>query len=305
MTQIRKDFLIERYSIISEKRGSRPKHFEAKKVEEKPGQVCFFCPGNEKLTPPTIDQVPAKGKWKIRVFRNKFPALVPPKGDHEIIVDTEVHGGGLHNLTKEELLDVFLMYEKRRKVLERKYKHVSVFKNMGREAGASLPHSHTQIIASNFMPPISAQEQTAAKLHYDKWHRCAWCDDIVKMDKKRIITESKSTIAIMANAPRFSYEAWVMPKQHRGSFSDMSRAEMLDFCSVFLEILNKMQTELAGIPYNFALHTSPKGGSKYYHFHVEIMPRVATHAGYELGEGAYIVDVSPETAAKIYRASKN
>lgn len=301
MSQVRKDFLVERYAIISEKRGSRPKHFEAKKAEEKPGQTCFFCPGNESLTPPTIEQLPAKGPWKIRVFRNKFPALKPPKGDHEIVVDTPVHNGELQDLKLEELIDVFLMYEKRRKALERRYKHISVFKNMGKEGGASLPHSHTQIVASQFVPPIPAQEERAAKLHYAKWHRCAWCDDLKDMPKNRIAFENEYAIAITANAPRFSYETWIMPKRHCGSFSELTKTEMLAFCDILSKALGKVYSWLGGVSYNFILHTAPKGGSKFCHFHVELMPRVATHAGYELGEGAYIVDVSPETAAKVYR----
>jgi len=293
--------LIERYSLISEKRGTRPKHFEVvKKAKEKPGQICFFCPGNEKLTPPTIDQFPPRGPWKIRVFRNKFPALVPPKGDHEVIVETPAHDGGLHNLSPEELLEVFLMYEKRRKALERKYKHVAIFKNRGKEGGASLPHSHTQVVASNFVPPISAEEQAAAKRYYLKWHRCAWCDELKRTDKRRIAAENENAIAVTANAPRFSYEIWVMPKTHRGSFSDMNASEMMDFCSLFLKVFNKMHAELNNPSYNFVLHTAPSGGGKFFHFHLELMPRKATHAGYELGEGAYIVDISPETAAKMY-----
>ena len=300
MTQIRKDFLIERYSIISEARSKRPHHFEFT-CEEKAGQVCFFCPGNESLTPPTIDQYPAKGLWEIRVFRNKFPALKPPRGDHEIIVETNKHGQDLGDLTPEGILGAFKMYEKRRKALERKYKYVAIFKNVGKQGGASLPHSHTQVLASNFLPPLSDIEAKAAKHYYDKWHRCPWCDYIEKTVKGRIAFETRKTIAITANAPRFSYETWVMPKRHVGNFSDLTQEEALDFCMMLKKVLAKLEKGLGCVPYNYVLHHA-KSGEKFVHFHVEIMPRVATHAGYELGEGAYIVDVSPENAAKFYKS---
>jgi UDPglucose--hexose-1-phosphate uridylyltransferase len=299
MGQIRKDFLIERYSIISETRSKRPKHFECA-FEEKTGQVCFFCPGNESMTPPTITQSPARGPWKIRVFRNKFPALQSPRGDHEVVVDTEKHGVSLEDMKPEEIVDVFKMYEKRRTTLEKRYRYVSIFKNYGKGSGASLAHAHTQILASNMVPPIPAAEAAAAKKHYDKWHRCAWCDKIAKADKKRIAFETKRTIAVTPNAPRFGYEVWIMPKRHVGNFSDLKPDEMLDFCTMLKKTLVKLTKELGCSPYNFVLHHARKG-EKFVHFHVEIMPRTATHAGYELGEGTYIVDVSPETAAKFFR----
>jgi UDPglucose--hexose-1-phosphate uridylyltransferase len=167
MSQIRKDFLLDRFSIISEIRGKRPVHFEPNTKEKK--TICFFCPGNEKLTPPTIDIFPQDSKtdkgadWMIRVFRNKFPALKTPTGGHEIVVETPKHGQGIEELEARGLLDVFLMYEKRRISLEKKYGYAFVFKNSGRDAGASLPHSHTQILASDELPPIIAHEANASQ----------------------------------------------------------------------------------------------------------------------------------------------
>jgi UDPglucose--hexose-1-phosphate uridylyltransferase len=301
MNQIRKDFLIERYSIISEVRGKRPHDF-CEKTGKKKGEICFFCPGSEKLTPRTIDRFPANGPWRIRVFRNKFPALRPPNGEHEIIVETNKHGKGMEGLEPEEIVQVFLMYEKRRKALERRYRYASIFKNEGRDAGASLAHSHTQILAGSLLPTIVAQESEAAKSYYQKWHRCPWCEYIKNIENKRIAAENKNSIAITANAPRFPYEVWITPKRHVGNFSDLKQAEALDFCFTLKKMLTKIHKELCGPSYNFAVHCAPKGQSKWYHFHVEIMPRVSVHAGYELGGGVYITSASPETAARFYRS---
>lgn len=292
--------MIERYSIISEARGKRPHEFCEPPDKKKKG-VCFFCPGSEKLTPRTIDRFPAKGPWKIRVFRNKFPVLKPPRGEHEIVVETNEHGMEIEELEPEEIARVFQMYEKRRKALEKRYRYVSIFKNEGKDAGASLAHSHTQILAAPLLPTIVAQETEAAKVYYRKWHRCPWCDFIKNTEKKRVASENKNSIAITANAPRFPYEVWVMPKRHVGDFSELKREEALDFCSVLKKMLAKISKELCGPSYNFAVHHTPKGQGKWYHLHVEIMPRVSVHAGYELGGGVYISSVSPETAARFYR----
>jgi len=301
MTNIRKDFLLDRYSLISEARKGRPKHFTCEADEEKPGQTCFFCPGNESLTPPTIDQFPAKGPWEVRVFRNKFPALKPPAGDHEIIVETNRHGENFEDMAPERMLQAFKMYEKRRKALEKKYKYAAIFKNVSKGGGASLPHSHTQIVAANIVPPIPREEAKAAKHHWDKWHRCSWCDYMAKADRKRVAFETAKNIAITANAPRFAYEVWVMPKRHVGNFDELKHEEALDFCKMLNKVLVKIAKELGCKPYNIAFHHAGKG-EKFVHFHAEVLPRTATHAGYELGEGAYIVDVSPEEAAKFYRS---
>ncbi len=302
MARTRKDFLLERYSIISEARGSRPQQFHHKPSGEKRGQLCFFCPGNENTTPPTIDRVPKSGKWEIRVFRNKFPALKPPQGDHEIVVETPKHKGTIQDLPPEKILEVFRMLEKRRKSLGKRYKHVSIFKNWGEEAGASLPHSHTQIIASSIVPTLFAAEQEAARAYRKKWHRCAWCDELKKLDSKRIAAETGHSIAVTANAPRFPYELWIMPKAHNGNFSNLDAEEALDFCALLKRMLSKMADGMNNPPYNMVMHYSKKARDDAYHLHLEIMPRLSTHAGYELGEGVYIVNVSPETAARFYRS---
>lgn len=330
MAQVRKDFLLDRYAVISEKRSARPHDFKSKPISGTPSMPvsgahpatpaqgapvmpaapivgnydpkCFFCLGNESLTPPTIDQYPAKGPWEIRVFLNKFAALKPPLGQHEVLVDVKEHGKDLKDLAPEQIVQVFKMYEKRRVALEKKYKHVAIFKNVGKEGGASLSHSHTQLLASQFLPPIIAQETEASKKHYLKWHRCAWCDEIKKAGK-RVALETKHTILIAANAPRFNNEAWVLPKRHVGNFSDLKPEEALDFCSVLKTALGKVATLKDPATYNYAVHHAQRG-AKFFHFHVEIMPRVAIHAGYELGEGAFIVSVSPEDAAKFYHSKE-
>ncbi len=302
MNDIRKDFLLERYSLISSVRGKRPHHFA--QTEEKKGAICFFCPGNEAMTPPTIDRYPAKKArpWKLRVFRNKFPALKPPMGEHEIIVDTGGHNLAFEDLSAGDILEAMRMYEKRRKALESKYPYVSIFKNHGREAGASIPHAHAQLIAGQLVPSVVAAEAEAAKAYYAKKHRCAWCDYIASASgpaKARVAAKTASTVAITANAPRFPYEAWVLPKSHAPAFSSLGDDEAVDFCSVLKNLLLKLHA--LGTPsYNIAFHHAPPGASKQFHFHAEILPRLSTHAGYELCEGAYIIDTPPEDAARFY-----
>jgi len=132
-----------------------------------------------------------------------------------------------------------------------------------------------------------------------KKKNCPWCDYITN-SKKCTAGETENAIAITANAPRFSYEVWLMPKTHVSTFSELSEKEALDFCTLLKKILLKLSKELEP-SYNYVIHHSPKKNKKF-HFHLEILPRMANHAGYELGNGAYIIDITPETAAKFYRS---
>lgn len=297
---IRKDFLIDRYSIIAEGRGNRPVHFEKENNEPK-GKVCFFCPGNEKLTPPEITRVGGSRGWSIRVFSNKFPALAPPEGEHEIIVDTNKHGVELEHLSEKEMKAIFEMYEERREELEKRFMYVSIFKNKGKEAGASLPHAHTQVLAMSMLPHLLARENEKAEEYYYTKGKCPFCEHIASIGKKRVAFETKSLIAITPNAPRYPYELWIFPKKHVANFSELTDEEKTDFLSILKNALKKLDKTSGNPPYNFYLHNAPKGSERWYHFHLELLPRLSSYAGFELGSEVYICTVSPESAARFYK----
>ncbi|MBN2518692.1 MAG: galactose-1-phosphate uridylyltransferase [Candidatus Altiarchaeota archaeon] len=299
---IRKDFLIDRYAIIAEGRGSRPVQFE-KNNAESVGKVCFFCPGNEHLTPPEITRTAADigNGWSVRVFSNKFPALQPPEGSHEIIVDTNRHGVELGDMPEGDIRSLFEMYEQRRIELEKEFMYVSIFKNKGREAGASLSHSHSQLIAMYMLPHLVAKENEKAEQHYYTKGSCPFCDYISTIDKKRVAFETDSVIAITPNAPRYPYELWIFPKKHVANFSGLDDNAKSDFLSTLKKALKKLDKLSGSPPYNFYLHNSPKGSERWYHFHLELLPRLSTYAGFELGSEVYICTVPPDMAAQFYR----
>jgi len=292
MNELRKDYLLDRWVIIAKGRGKRPQHFVQPpvKIREK---VCFFCPGNENTTPPEIARVEEKGKWIIRCFPNKFPAT----DWHEIIVETPEHGGHLGDLSVEHIVKVLKMYSKRRKAMEKyqKVKYVSIFKNKGEVAGASLPHSHTQLIGLTAVPPLVTKEIKASK------EECSFCriwKDEVK--SSRLIHEDKYTAAFAPFASRFPFEAWLMPKRHLGTLADMKKAEMNSFAGTLKRILSALNFPLNYPPYNFVLHYAPQG--KNLHLHLELLPRLSKFAGFEFGTGIIINVMPPEVAAEHYRS---
>lgn len=292
MNELRKDYILNRWVIIAKSRGKRPQHFVQKpgKVKEK---VCFFCPGNEDTTPPEIARVEEKGRWIIRTFPNKFPATEW----HEVIVETPKHNEDLGDLEVEHIVKVLKMYSERKQAIEKnsRVKYVSIFKNSGEMGGASLPHSHTQLIGLTMVPPLIKKELEASR------GDCPFCRiwrDEVK--GSRLVYEDRYTAAFAPFASRFPFEAWVMPKRHIKSLSEMKRAGMNSFAKALKGILSALNSSLNYPPYNLVIHYAPEG--KDLHLHLELLPRLSRFAGFEFGTEIVINTMPPEVAAEHYRS---
>ncbi|MFC2154114.1 galactose-1-phosphate uridylyltransferase [Candidatus Altiarchaeota archaeon] len=318
MNELRKDYILDRWVIISLKRGKRPTDFTAKpeKIDEK---TCFFCPGNEHMTPPEISRVEEGGKWTIRVFPNKFPAVMDEEGEeikgllskkaafgwHEVIADTNDHAKTLSDMSKEHLVKVFGVYMERIKELEERSntKYVSVFKNHKKIAGASLSHSHTQVASVPIVPPLVQAEVDASKKYMGDHTSCPFCD-IWRNETKseRVIFEDEHTVAIAPYASRYNFEAWIMPKKHVGNFDQLKEDEKLSFVSTLKKILVRLRDGLGDPGYNFYLHYTPEGEDL--HFHLEFCPRIGTWAGFESSTDIIINIMPPELAAKFYRGEE-
>lgn len=312
--ELRKDYILERWVIISSGRGKRP--FEFKKQEEKnEAKNCFFCPGNEKLTPPEIGRL-GKRKWRVRWFPNKF-AAVEEQGDpairtdnkyftfaagygtHEIIVETNDHKKQLSDLGLTEIKDVLKTYQERIKELSSKenIKYAAVFKNHGKDAGTSLVHSHSQIIAYNKIPTEVKEKLEAVK----KYDHCPYCDIInIEKGSHRKCFENEHFAAFTPYAPRFHYEIWIFPKKHIKNITELNEEELISLAEIMKKILQKISAINAS--YNMELYYSPE--KENLHFHIEITPRMAIWGGFELLTGDTINSVSPEEAAEFYREQK-
>ena len=310
MNELRKDYILNRYVIIATDRAKRPAQLAKQPQKAKKG-ICFFCSGNENLTPPEIDRIEKDNKWIVRCFPNKFAATNTkgnPKintkglihadafGKHEVIAETPDHKQQLADLPINHIKLVLEMYQKRLSAISKikGIKFVSIFKNKGKEAGASLLHAHTQIIAYNNFPTLIQEEIKASK----KNKKCQYCSIIRKEKKsKRRIKENKTFVSFTPYASRFPFEAWIFPKKHKTSITELDDPELIDLARQLKYILSKLKKLNA--PYNFFLHYAP--GRKDLHFHIEIAPRLSTFAGFEFSTGTVINVMSPEKAAAFYR----
>ncbi|MFB3885548.1 MAG: galactose-1-phosphate uridylyltransferase [Thermodesulfobacteriota bacterium] len=331
MPELRRDPVHGRWVIISTERGRRPSDFITE--EQRPiGGFCPLCEGNEDKTPPEIiafrnDGTPPNGPgWSLRVVSNKFPALriegelnregegiydkMNGLGAHEVVIETPLHHETLSTLPLHAVKDVLWAYRERMTDLRRdeRLRYVLVFKNHGMAAGASLEHSHSQIIALPIVPTWVNEEMEGGRNYFQYKDRCVFCD-IIRQElhqKNRLILENQDFISIAPFASRFPFETWILPKTHYSSFEHMKPLLYERAAQILSETLRRLHQVLNDPPYNYIIHTSSFSELEkdYYHWHFEIMPKLTKVAGFEWGTGFYINPTPPEEAAHYLREAK-
>jgi UDPglucose--hexose-1-phosphate uridylyltransferase len=231
-------------------------------------------------------------------------------GAHEVVVETPRHEMTLANLPLSSAKNVLLSYRERIIDLRRdpRLRYVLVFKNHGVAAGASLEHSHSQIIALPIVPKRVSEEIAGAKTYFHYKDRCVFCDIIRQelQQKHRLIAENKSFLSVAPFASRFPFETWILPKAHYPSFEHMELSQYEQAAQILSDTLKKMNRVLTDPPYNYVIHTSssPEVDGEHYHWHIEIMPKLTKVAGFEWGTGFYINPTPPEEAAEYLREAK-
>jgi len=298
--EIREDFL-GRKVVIAVGRGKRPKEFAAEEKKERKTlpEKCFFCPGNEHLTPPEIDRVAVGGGWQIRCFPNKFPALArefpDAYGTHEVIVETPDHYKTLSQLPLDNILNMFEMFKRRIKETRKdeKTRYVLIFKNEGKDAGASLEHTHHQLTSMSEVPSLIKKEVEASK------DPCKFCGMIEK-EKGRMIAENEHVAAFAPYASRFPFEVWIVPRRHARCITGMEDDELKALGEMLKTVLGKIDGLLNYPSYNMVYHIGPFDDSEF-HFHIEIMPKLAIWAGFEFGTDIVMTSMPPEKAAEALR----
>jgi len=324
MPELRKDPIIDRWVIISTERGKRPV-FLIDEVPPSKTAMCPLCPGNESMTPPEVYAIrqngspPNSADWTLRVVPNKFPALriegdldkeglglydkMNGIGAHEVIIETPNRTEALSDMSVERIQSVFVAYRERILDLsrDRRFKYIMVFKNHGSVAGASLDHSHSQLIALPIVPRRVVEELNGGLSYYKFKDRCIFCDIMAqeKENNVRVVFENDLFLVLSPYAARFPFETWILPKKHEAIFANHDRANNYHSLAEALStILKKYVKVLNSPPYNYVIHTAPSGNTDvpHYHWHIELIPRLTKMAGFEWGTGFYINPTPPEEA---------
>ena len=328
MPELRKDPITGRWVIIATDRAKRPADFAREQVIPQGGRFCPFCPGHESKTPPEVLAYRANGVangpgWTLRVVPNKFPALrvegelqregeglydkMSGIGAHEVIIETPDHMATLSDVEEKRIEDLFWAFRDRVIDLKKdlRLRYTLFFKNHGESAGATLEHSHSQLIALPVVPKRVLEELDGAKKYFEYKERCVYCD-IVRQEiaaGTRVVMESDHFLVISPYAPRFPFETWVVPKLHHSHAETMSPQAIQDLASVMRSTLRRLDKALERPPFNFVMHTAPlqEASIPHYHWHIEIIPKLTRVAGFEWGSGFYINPTPPEESAKFLR----
>lgn len=326
--ELRKDPISGRWVIIAKSRSKRPNDFEAS-PELRTGRFCPFCEGNEDATPSEILAYRQPGShsnrdgWRVRVVPNKFPALeiegdLNKRGDgmydvmrgvgaHEVIIESPRHLSSTADLSEREIEEVLWVYRDRLVDLKRDPRLVygMIFKNVGAAAGASLEHTHSQLIVTPIVPINVWEEMTGSLEFFNYRGRCVYCDMIQQelSTEKRVVLDSPGFVAFCPFASRFPFETWILPKQHQSHFENLQKHGVEELARVLRQTVAKIESALDRPAYHYIIHNSPfdTGELQHYHWHIEIIPRLTKPAGFEWGSGFYINPVSPEEAAAFLR----
>ena len=334
--ELRKDYLLDRWVVIASERARRPTDLAKPRPAQINASVCPLCVGNENMTPPATmlymkvnDEIkrlrdPVVGErpkdWLVRVIPNLFPAFTPPKvpeettkifrdkdfgyaiGNHEVIVESPIHNEEPTDANLPQLELVIRAYIDRFNELRSNsyVKYVSIFRNYGREAGASLSHAHSQIIATPMIPSTLQKEQEASKAFFEEHKKCVFCDIIEKETQSpRLVIENRDFVVLAPYASINPLEFWIIPKKHSPNILTLAGPELTSFARTLQTSLRALKDVVNDPPYNFGFHLSiDPNAANYYHWHLEVYPKLATWAGFEKSTGIYINTVTPESAAE-------
>ncbi|HXX87349.1 MAG TPA: DUF4921 family protein [Candidatus Acidoferrum sp.] len=335
--EVRKDYLLNRWVVIATERSRRPTDLKKERPQAKTG-VCPMCPGNEHMTPPAVlvylksGTRITKGKesgderhknWIVRVIPNLYPAFSPPEGKlnpnitekrddlvcavghHEVVIESPTHDAHPADARIPQLSLVINAYIDRLRELSAKpyVRYVSIFRNHGLEAGASLSHAHSQIIATPMIPRTVQEEILASREYWKQNDSCIFCN-ISEKERKgpRLVLENSKFDVFTPYASVYPMEFWIVPKRHKATPLDMSQNETRVLAETMKTCLGALKTLVNDPPYNFGFHLAlDQNAGEYYHWHLEVYPKLSIWAGFELSTGEYINTVTPEAAAQSLR----
>ncbi len=308
-SEIRKDYIQEKYVIIAPHRTSRPRDISLPpdQTTKQFDESCKFCSKQLKGEKHLYLSGSARN-WRIFVKANKYPAvsLTNPKayGQQEVVIETPDHVRELEDLPVSHLADLLTAYAERTKAItkNKKIEYILIFKNNGGTAGASLQHAHSQIFATDFIPPHLADKSQRQQAYKLKKGTCVYCD-VIKKEKRgpRFVWQDKNVIAFTPYASMFNYEIWIMPKRHIDNITMLNDQEKISWAKILKHSLKKISQ--LNLPYNYYFHQIIHDEDQ--HLYMKIVPRGSVWAGVEIGSGVIINPIAPEEAAKFYRQGLN
>ncbi len=329
MSEFRQKPTTKEWVIIAPERADRPKDIAAKAAgegREQPPEYdenCPFCPGNEHKTPDEVYREDADGGWALRAVPNKYAALsstVTPErqvqrvmvkangyGAAEVIIESPHHNPTIATMSNAEVERIIRAYKDRYQdiISQEHINFVTIFRNYGPQAGTSLVHPHSQVIATPVIPPHIRDPIYKAIESFDTFGNCIYCT-VLEQELEvgdRVVLESDYFLVRCPFAARSPFEIRIIPKIHRASFGDISPEESNDLADVLRKTLRKVYFGLGDPDYNYIIRSAPYGDddARYLHWYIVIIPKLHAPGGFEISSGIYINPTLPEECADFLR----
>jgi UDPglucose--hexose-1-phosphate uridylyltransferase len=329
--EFRQDPVTGQWVVIAVDRAQRPQASIDAVADSNGDPNCPFCRGQEHETPPAVAVYPGDcpqglpHDWQLRVVPNLYPALsrhgdpitagetrespILAHGWHEVVIESPDHLQRLTELPPDQVALVLQAYQDRFRVYaeDPMMRCAIAFKNCGRDAGMSLEHIHSQLVAFPFIPSVLAAELAGAEAFQARSGGCVYChlaENEIRQ-QVRLVQQTDHFLAICPYASRVPFEIWVLPRDHQARFERLAANLRHELAHLLWDVLRRLEESLAHPAYNYVVHTCPfdTRSEDHYHWHFEIIPRIAHLAGLEWGTGVYVNIVSPEAAAHALRSA--
>lgn len=324
MPQLRQNIITGEWVVIAPERAKRPHDFiVTADPTEQPSDTCPFCPHSDSyknryenydtdhtyIIPNKFPAFIAEGEHEVRSYypeRNRFYRAKPAIGGHDVVIIKE-HEDRLPTFSPETMASLLKTIQERYRFYRQapEIEYVMAIYNHGEAAAASINHPHAQIFASSIVPNHIIKEKHGSERYYELNGSCAFCDMIEheQHEEVRLLAENDHFICFTFYAARFPFEIWILPKQHQSLFEEVKGTQFDSLATIFCQTLSMLNQTLKDPALNFFIHGLPTTSDQadYYHWHIEIAPRVAKYGGFELGGGTIIDVVSPEQAAEFLR----
>jgi UDPglucose--hexose-1-phosphate uridylyltransferase len=318
VSQLRLNPLTGRWVTIAAERADRPGDLISRQltVESDPERACPFCPGNEEATPPALETYGPNGKWLVRVVPNMFPAFdgneplrvqnlgpaftqAEASGVHEVLVFTPDHLGSWADLDDKQAGLAMAAIRDRMEDHARRstVRYTQAIVNTGREAGASLDHPHGQLLGIPFVPGEIAEEEAGFQRFEGSCLLCTMLEAELRAGHRTVIEDERAVVVcpFWSGAP---YEMLVLPRSHEVHLETTAPADVVAVGRALRDALRLLKAKVGDVAYNLVFHTAPHHHDGPFHWHVHVVPRLTSLAGFEQGTGVLINIVSPEVATK-------
>lgn len=257
------------------------------------------------MLPDILWQREENGAWLCRAVTNLYPIVSLPAGHHEVIIDTPRHSLPAPAMTADIWRSILAAYSARICALTPEWRYLSLFRNIGKNAGSSLEHPHSQLIALAHTPWRILSRNRRLRNAYERTGYCVLCDavNVSEKSERRVVSKSAAYVAFVPEVAEVPFEVWVVPVAHASQFSFSDENDQSALSSVLNDVFHRMNAILGDFDHNMMLIDAAREGQPHLHWFLRIRPVTEAVGGFELSTGISVNSSRPDKDAAMLRGA--